>query len=405
MATIDDTGLVVKSQQSYLVDIKNKLLSIDRGWDVDPATPDGMKAQSDAEALAKLEENFASIYASIDPASAIGKQLDRIGKITNTPRKGATFGTNIVTFYGNSGALVKGGTAVRHKSNGSVWTTNGDVEIGSNGYAKVAVTCTTSGAISANIGTLDSIQGSFPAGITSCTNESAASMGQNEESDEDYRSRRERSVATGSANSIDSIYSKVSPLEGVKNIRVYENKSSIVSPDKLAPRSVMTIIDGGVDVDIAKAIASVKVPGVDDNELAGINATQVTLDTETPSGNPVRIAFFRPKYVSIFVRISITSTSFSDADKESLKQDIINYAASGYQLGSGFEKHGFGIGEGVKIGRLYTPVNSYVGDTGTVNSLEIGLSSSSLGLSPIDIAFNELAVFDKENINIEVITS
>lgn len=405
MATIDNAGLTVKTQQEYLVELKNKLLSIDSGWDVDPSTPDGMKAQSDSEALAKLEENFASLYASVDPLSAVGAQLDRIGKITNTPRKGATYGTNIVTFYGNPGAFIKAGTLIRHKSNSSVWSTNSDVEIGADGHTNVAVTCTTAGAISANIGTLNSIQGGFPAGVTSCNNDSSASMGQDAEKDEDYRSRREKSVATGSSNAIDSIYAKVSPLAGVKNLRVYENKYSIADSNGLAPRSVLTIVDGGTDTDIAKALAAIKIPGLNDNEETGLDITQVNVDTSTPLGNPSRISFFRPKYVSIFVYISITSTAFSDSDKDNLKQNILNYAASGYQLGSGFEKHGFGIGEGVKIGRLYTPVNSYVGDSGTINNLTIGTSKDSMSLNPIEIKFNELPVFDKDNITIEVKTS
>lgn len=401
MATIDESGLTIKTMQQYLIEIKNKLLAIDSGWDVLPASPDGMKAQSDAEALAKLEEDFAAIYASIDPLTAIGKQLDRIGLITNTPRKGATYSTNTVTFYGNDGAIIPKGTTVRHKTSGTTWATNSDAKINKDSV-EVPVTCTTAGAVSANIDTLTDIQGGFPAGVSSCTNKSAASMGQNAEDDDSYRQRREKSVATCSTNAVDSIFAKISPLAGVKNIKVMQNKSQIADSVGLEPRSILVIVDGGKDEEIARGLAAVKVPGVPDNENTNISSAKVVLDTTTPRGNPCRIAFFRPKYVSIFVKIELTSGAFSDKDRENLKQYIVDYSLTGYQKGSGFEKKGFGIGDEVGLGRIYTPVNYYVGDAGVVNSLKIGTTAANVGLLPIVVAFNELPVFDKDNIDIEV---
>lgn len=404
MAIIDDKGLTPKTQQSYLVDLKNRHFAIDPGWDMDPSTPDGMKAQSDSEVLAMLEEAFASIYGSIDPDTAIGEQLDRIGGITNTPRKGATYSTNIVTFKGNAHATVPAGTLVRHKSNGSLWRTNGEIALADNGSGAVAVTCTTPGAVSANIGTLTNIQGGIPDGITSVNNHDAASLGQDVERDDDYRARREKAVSAQASNTIDALEARLSVLPDVKHVRVFENKKPVTDDHGLNRNSIFVCVDGGTDADILRTIAAVKTPGVNDNEGVKTTSPAVVGETRTPRGNPVRLAFFRPNPVSVFMKVTVTSSTFSDSDKKELKAAIMQYAVAGYQLGTGFIKRGFRIGENVTIGRLYTPVNAYVGDTGIVEDLLIGRAANSVSRDPLNVEFNELPVFDADNIAIEVRT-
>ena len=404
MPTIDSTGITPKTQQSYLNDLKNKHLAIDQGWQIDPSTPDGMKMQSDSEVLAMLDEALVSIYNSLDPDSAVDQQLDRIGKLSRTPRKEATYSTSIVTFTGNAGAYVPTGTLIRHRSNGTTWRTNSPLTLADGGTGNVAVTCTTSGAISANIGTLNAIQGSIPDGVTGVTNSNAASLGQNDEDDNDYRARRYESVASGAANTIDAIYAQILSLPGVKHLRVYNNDKATVNAIGLNPHSLFVCVDGGNDTDILRAFAAVKNPGTNDNEGISTTSVEVSGDTKTPKGNPLRLSVFRPRYVSLFVKVTITSSTFSDGDKSALKQAILQYANSGYQGGTGFVKRGFQIGEEVTIGRLYTPVNAYIGDNGTVNDLIIGTRKDALSRDPVVIAFNDLAVFDAENIEIEVRT-
>jgi hypothetical protein len=401
MAAVTSSGVTLTTTQEYLAALQAEYLDIDSGWDLDSSTPDGMALQIWSETLGNLDELVTSVYNTLDPNSAIGLQLDRIGAISNIPRAVATYSTCAAVFKGNVGAAVPAGTTARNSLTDTLWATNGATTIGSGGTASVGVTCTTLGAQTANIGELSAIYGSVPPGVTGVTNTAAASVGDDQEGDPDYRFRRNVAVSTRSSNVIDALYSAVYLVTGVKQVRVYENTRTIADANGLLPKSIMLIVDGGADADILAAFASVKSPGCDDNtDRTDLDAYKVTGLTATPLGNPVTLTFFRPQLITIYEDISITSTTLSDSDKTTIKDATVSYALEGFTQTSGFIKRGFQIGESVTAGRLYTPANYVVAGAGFINSLYIGSSSSAVNLLTIPIAYNQLAVFDDDNIDI-----
>ena len=72
------------------------------------------------------------------------------------------------------------------------------------------------------------------------------------------------------------------------------------------------------------------------------------------------------------------------------------------QVSLGFNQGGYDIGEVVPVGRLYTPVNKVLGQYGDsyVTSITIGTSAGSLGASPIQPAYNQLATFIPANVTV-----
>lgn len=402
MAEVTSSGVTLTTTQEYLTALKSKYLGIDSAWDLDSSTPDGMALQIWSETLANLDELVTAVYNTLDPNSAVGLQLDRIGAISNIPRAVATYSTCTAAFKGNTGATVPGGTTIRDTLTDTLWATDGAIKLDSSGTGTVGVTCTTSGAQPANVGELSAIYGSVPAGVTSVTNPVAASVGDAQEGDPDYRFRRNVAVATRSSNVIDALYSAVYLVTGVKQVRIYENTRTVTDGNGLMPKSIMLIVDGGADAEILKAFASVKSPGCGDNsDRTDLTAYRVTGLTATPAGNPITLSFYRPQLVTIYEHMSITSTTLSDTDKATIKNQTVSYSLEGFTQTSGFIKRGFQVGESVTAGRLYTPANFVVAGAGMINSLYIGTSPSAINLLTVPIAFNQLAVITAANILID----
>ncbi|CAI0775483.1 Uncharacterized homolog of phage Mu protein gp47 [Serratia entomophila] len=126
----------------------------------------------------------------------------------------------------------------------------------------------------------------------------------------------------------------------------------------------------------------------------------MTLNTFTPKGQPFTATFFRPDYVSIFVRVEISTSTLTDDDKPKIKEAIVDYTLLGFDETAGFAKLGFRIGERLAAGRLYTPVNYFVAGHDYVSNILIGTEAGSVDKGVIAVAFNQLGVFDVGNIEV-----
>ncbi len=401
MADITAAGVTGTPLSAYLTAMRERYLAIDDDWNISPESPDGLQIAAWCETLANLDEQVTFAYQSVDPQSAIGQQLDRIAMFAGINRQAATFSTATVTFTGVSGTVIPAGTQVRNRATDTLWRTNGAVSV-SGGSASVGVTAITAGAVTASPGDL-SIIATPVGGIQSVTNAAAASLGLEQESDPAFRVRRNNSVALPGSNQVDSLYAVIGNVDGVKQVRIFENDESANDSNGVAGHSLAIFVDGGADAEILLAIASRKNPGV------GLNRdntfpNKVNADTTTPKGQPVNITFYRPELVTVYVRVQIAGTGLSEADKTTIVQEMIDYSLLGFQAAStGFTREGYRIGEAVSAGRLYTPVNFIVAGNGYVQSIELGLDALTINSQVLPMAFNQLGVIDADNITVEYV--
>lgn len=401
MAQITADGVTGKQLAEYLAAMQAAYRNIDPQWNINPESPDGLQIAAWSETLANLDEQVAFAYQSVDPQSAVGQQLNRIAMLAGINRQDATYSTATVRFSGVNGTFVRAGTRVRNRSTDTLWATNGGVTI-AQGVAVVGVTCMEPGSKPASPGDL-SIIATPTGGLQSVTNDSGASLGLDEESDEAFRVRRNDSVALPGSNQIDSLYSAISNIGGVKQARILENEESEPDDNGLPGHSMMIIVDGGEDSDILSAIASRKSPGCGLNRYSDLPG-KVNGDTLTPKGQPINITFFRPELVTAYVRIEVAGGGMSESDKQTIIDEVVKYSLEGFHgaLG-GFNRGGFGIGDNVAAGRLYTPVNYVVAGKGYAQSILIGLSSDSVNSQVLDLNLNQLGVLDAENIVVEYV--
>ncbi|ANI83282.1 baseplate J/gp47 family protein [Kosakonia oryzae] len=403
MAEITKDGAVAQTLNAYLTVMRQRYLDIDDGWNINPESPDGLIIAAWCETLANLDEAVINAYHSADPNSAIGQQLDRIAAFAGITRQDATFSTATVVFTGTPLVEIPAGTLVRNRITGTLWATDTTVATSNAGIATVSVTCTTAGAVGANSDNL-SIIATPVGGITSVTNPDSASLGADEETDDTFRIRRNESVALPGNNQIDNIYAALVNLDGVKKVRIYENVDDAPDENGVLGHSMAIFIDGGAVDEIVSTLAVRKSPGCGLNRYNTGIPNQISIDTTTPGGNPFNATFFRPEYVSAHVRVEIVSDSLSGANDDEIKQAIIDYSLQGFPETNGFAKQGFRIGETIGAGRLYTPVNKIVGSDDYVAAITVGSSAGDVTHGIIPIAFNQLAVFSMDAIEVSYAT-
>ena len=397
MAQITDNGYVLKTQNEWFEEEEQKYLDIDPDWNLDPSTPDGLKLASDSEIFANLDELGLKAYNSKDPNKASGTELDIICALTGTVRSPGTPSTALLTLSGDQGTVITAGAVVESTENGARWTTDSTVTIGVSGSINVAASCENVGPTQASIDTLTKIVNPV-SGWQGVTNAAVATPGTSKETDAELRYRRKASVSLPGNNQVDSMFSAIAAVDGVRRVKIYENDTDAIDTDGLPAHSIAPIIDGGTDADVARAIYNKKNPGVTLDQPG--TAVDVVV-TSPVTGNPKTIKFSRPIYVDIAVTVNVTDDGSLPVTADQEIEDAILEYVDGTLLESveGFNQTGFDIGESAPPGRLYTPVNKVLGLYGSSFVSSILLDG---GSTTIAIDFNELARFTGANITVNI---
>ena len=239
------------------------------------------------------------------------------------------------------------------------------------------VISTNVGSVNAEANTLTRI--STPQlGWDSVYNPVAASPGREKETDEELRLRfRETKFERGS-NILEALYSALINLEGVEEVRIYENDTDDTNEFGVPPHSFMPIVLGGLSSEIADSIW--------DNKPMGIRSFGDTVVNIFDSqGFAHAIGFNRPDPVPVYITINLsTDSNFPATGPDSIRSALIAYFSS------------LGIGDDVVYSRLYTPINTVPGHQ--VDSLFIGTTPNPTGQNNIVIDFDQLASLSSENI-------
>jgi uncharacterized phage protein gp47/JayE len=144
-----------------------------------------------------------------------------------------------------------------------------------------------------------------------------AQGGQEQETDNAYIERWFLS-RNDSVWNIDGIQSELLKLEGVKSAMVDENYEMTTNSKGLEGKSIVAIVDGGRDEDIALAIWRKK-----DQAIKTIGDTCKTIKDN--QGNERKICFYRPKKKGVKVKISFTVAQGENILEENLLGIVKEY--------------------------------------------------------------------------------
>lgn len=217
-------------------------------------------------------------------------------------------------------------------------------------------------------------------GWDSVTNPVTASTGSYRESDEELRARFRDSKFQRATNIIEALYSSLINTAGVEQVVIFENDTDEVDENGLPPHSFWTIVVGGVDTDIARAIWL--------NRPTGIRSQGSTsVDIVDSFGYVRTISFSRPRSVEFYVRLNITTNpQFPPQGEDLIKSRLHEFVDS------------LTINQDVVYSRLYTPINSVQGHQ--VESLEVSLDGENWFSSNIEVGLDEKALLPITNIQI-----
>ena len=249
-------------------------------------------------------------------------------------------------------------------------------------FRSATVECTETGIVTQAISSVNTIDTPV-IGWNSVTNPVAGVAGNDLETDEELRIRFKQNKARTSTGTVTALYSALTALNSVAEVKVVENDTNATDSNGLPAKSFMCIVDGGNSSDIANAIWQKKPAGV----LAYGNTTVSVVDSQGFSHD---ISFQRVADVNIYINVSIsTYTGAPPTATADIKAALIAYIDA------------LKIGDDVVYSRLYTPINTVAGVQ--VNSLAIGTSPSPTGTSNIPVSLIQKAFTQNSFINVTVV--
>lgn len=184
--------------------------------------------------------SVTALYANqLNPRYATGQMLDAIGSLFSVNRNGRTATVITCTLGGTPGTVIQKGSRISDNKN-HVFALDNTITIPTSGFVNSTATCSTTGPIVVESGTVTQILDTI-SGWTTVSNTVTVSVGDDIESDYHYRSRVINARWTGTAF-LEDIRAELNRVSGVESVFVAENVEA-------APRYLiegMTFIDAWV---------------------------------------------------------------------------------------------------------------------------------------------------------------
>lgn len=269
-------------------------------------SPDGQMINIFAQAGIDYRELATSIYNSFNPDNAIGIVLDERCAINNIQRQAGTFTEVTITIIVNKTVTLAGLDAEYNNINGTGYTIQDN---SGTQFILIDTDTLTAGTYTLNfraknIGAVEVVANTLTVpltivnGVVSVNNPSAPiQIGENEETDPQFRLRRQRSVSINAQGYINSMQGRLLALTGVTQAKVFENYTNGVV-NTMVPHSIWAIVQGGANSDIANVIYSTKSAGCNMNG-------SINIDITTPANQTFTALFDRPTSEDLYIRFDL----------------------------------------------------------------------------------------------------
>lgn len=384
--SVNETGITAPAYAEILEYFKEKAREI-FGDDINLAsdTQDGQLIAIFAKSLSDVNAQAVSVYSAYNPQTAKGIALDSAVKTNGLTRHEASHSTADLRLVGQAGTTIVNGIAI--DGNENRWLLPDQVVIPVAGEITVTATAEDAGDIEAVAGSINRI-GTPTLGWQTVSNPSAATVGRAVETDAELRERQSLSTALPSVSLWEGILGSVLACDGVRRISGICNNEDQPTSEGVPGHTIALIVDGGEIEDISRAIYFKAGEGV--GTYGSVSYT--LMDSY---GFPHTVRFSRPTSVSIKARVVINpSATYLSTVADEIKSRISDYI------------NGLAIGVSVNLPRV---LSSAVKDCDTgvdsrfdVQEIEIARSTGELAAKSVTIAWNEAAMCDIDQIEVEV---
>jgi hypothetical protein len=257
---------------------------------------DGQLVAMIAQGFADANAAIVATYNSFSPTTGQGNGLSSNVKINGLKRITPSFSTAQVTLTGQANLPISNGFV--QDANGNSWALPALVTIGAGGTVTVTATCVVAGALAAGSNTL-TIQTPV-LGWQSVTNATAV-LGNPVETDAALRVRQSVSTALPSQTIFSGIVAAIEQIVGVTRAQGYENATAATDANGIPAGNLAFVVEGGVALTIATAIAGHIAPGVP-TYLTGSGSTQTITDS---AGFSKVIKFMTPIESTIIAQVTV----------------------------------------------------------------------------------------------------
>lgn len=390
---IEQNGVLVPDTSSLLEDVKSEYKqALGEDLDTSSATPQGRLIEAETLARKGVLDNCAKVANTINPLSSFGKFLDALCALTGTYRRQATKTQVLATISGQPGATIPAGSQAKTEA-GDLFQIVNSYTFTESGTANRYFEAVETGPVPCVVGTLNQIV-SPVIGWETITNPAAAVIGQETESDTKLKQRRTNDLFKGTAL-LQSIKSAILGVPGVLScfgVENYDNISKTVAGKTIPAHSIWFVVDGGADEDVANALF--------DNKSLGCGYVgDVSVNITGEFGQTYSVKFDKPTYVPVETTITVknpTSTSAEDI------QDQVKKAVEAWALGSVQGVDGLSLGTNVSPFEIAAAVSAQIPDL-FVSNVTIAEQGETQGTSNIEIAENEKATIEEEDITVVVV--
>lgn len=311
---------------------------------LDSNTPDGQWIQILAELGTVIRERITEVYNSCDPDKCVGSIQDNRYQINYLTRKAGAFTLQNIAITTNKTVKLQGLDAMYNDEeaaayalsddNGNVWYLVDSATL-ITGVTACEFRAKNKGEVIPALNTITN-QVTIVEGVVSVTNNvGPTSIGYEEESDSDFRIRRNKSTTTRSENNLDSIEANLLNLDGVVEVKTHQNVGSSTDSTGTLPHYIWVIVEGGANKDIAEIIYA--------NMGGSGTKGSVTVPINTSSLQTININFDRATVVPLYIKFDLQPiTSIAEINQPDIKTYIANNLT--YQIGED--------GETSKVGEI-----------------------------------------------------
>jgi len=326
---------------------------------LDPDSPDGQRVAIETQLVLDAQSFGALEYNQRDPDFALGQSLNSIIKLAGISRRPATRSQVDVVVTTDRPLTLPPDYAVEDDL-GQAWTTLNAIDIPP-GATTVTLFAENFGAVEADPATIVNPV-TVVIGVLSVTNPLAAVVGIDEETDQELRVRRNRSLETPQSSSTGRMFTALASLPNVTDVAVYENDTDITDADGIPAHSLWVVVEGGAVSDIVESMVKNKTGG---KGIVGAVTGTFSEDVLRPDGSTFTIVhsmtFDRPSLVPVLVRLTATRKDAANpVDEALIAQEIA--------------KRVFVIGENLLANDLYRLVFN-AGDNFIPTVLEVSIDA------------------------------
>lgn len=336
---LDNNGLTLETYKEILEFVQNSMNTIyaEDGDTInfDSETPDGQFTNILAQISSDVRQLAAEIYNSFNPDNCQGTLQDQRYALNYITRGAGTYTIQNVQIEVDRTVNLVGLDTNYDNPIASCFTLADDT--GNQWYLIDSATLTTGthslpfrsqalGLVQPIIGTIQN-QVTKVLGVTSVNNlTSPTSIGKDEESDVEFRIRRNRSTAVYGQNNYDTMTGQLLQIKDVLDAKVFVNNTTSANTSVtdiaggVPARSIWVIIDGGG--------ANDKIGNVIYQNSAGLptfkSSSGISVSVETVSGQMYDVNFDRSIPVDFYIRFDIKNIS-DVTITDDMKDDIRKY--------------------------------------------------------------------------------